>query len=284
MAWMSFARPHIPLTPSEPYASMYDPRSIHLPPFGDAESPVWRELREAQGNGTFDEPELRRKVAAYLGCASQLDAAIGMVLRELEERAELDNTIIVYSADHGDYAGEHGLHQKTHGIRARSICAIPLLIRFPSRVTAGRTCEEIAEAVDVFPTLCELSGGEAPLSVQGRSLLPLLGDDPRPVREDALTENMYRKSIATKRFRYVACAENEEDELYDQIDDPWEQRNLIHGSEHRGIIRDMQKRLHARLVSARRPITAFRGMWIGHRYDESGLLDPTSLGDLRPYD
>ncbi len=283
MAWMSFARPHQPHTPSEPYASLYDPESITLPPVGENESAVWAEQRDAQGGGEFDPQSLRRRVAAYLGCLAQMNAALGLVLEELDNRGELDNTIIVYSADHGDHAGEHGLYEKKHGIRARSICGIPLIIRYPGAVRPATVTDEVAEAVDVFPTMCDLAGLQAPSCVQGTSLVPLFGEHPRSVREDALTENMFRKSIATTQYRYVYAHEGE-DELYDQAADPCENTNLVRSPEHRQVLQDMRARLMARLVHARRPVTAFRGGWINHRYDENGRLDPASLKTLSPYD
>ncbi len=277
MAWVSFARPHQPYTPSEPYASMYDPAAITLPPTGDGESPGWAEYRK-------DEKTLRHNVAAYLGSISQVDAAVGLILDELEARGELDNTIIVYSADHGDHAGEHGLFEKKHGIRSRSICRIPMIVRYPEKVVCGRVSEEVVEAVDVFPTFCDLAELPVPRSVQGRSMLPLLGDKPEPIRTEAFTENMYRKSIATKEYRFVACVDDESDELYDQRADPWEQTNLIDDPAHRDVAERLGRRLRQRLAEARRPIAAFRGGWLRHRYDENGLQDPDAIRERSPYD
>ncbi len=284
MAWMTFARPHQPYTPSEPYASMYDPSALHLPPVGEGESPALRAVRNVQKYGPFDEQTLRHHVAAYLGCVSQVDAAIGMMLDDLANRGQIDNTIIVYAADHGDHAGEHGMYEKKAGISARSICRTPMIVRFPPAVRANWTCQEVVESVDVLPTLCDLAGIAAPSSVQGRSMTPLLGDDPRPIRDDALTENLHRKALATKQFRYVANLEGQADELYDVQADPWEQRNLIDDPHHAETARRLGRRLRQRLVEARRPVTAFRGGWHGHRYDTDGRLDPDSLGPASPYD
>ncbi len=284
MAWMSFARPHQPYTPSEPYASMYDPAAIHLPPTAETESAALRACRSSKKYGPFDEATLRHNVAAYLGCVSQVDGAIGLVLEALAERGQMDNTIIVYAADHGDHAGEHGMYEKKAGISARSICRTPLIVRYPSKVPAGRVREEIVESVDVLPTLCELAGLEAPSSVQGQSMLGLLGDEPQPIRPDALTENRLRKSLATPRYRYVANIGDEPDELYDLADDPWELRNRIDDPALADVARQLARRLRERLAEARRPVTAFRGGWLNHRHDEDGRLHPDSVRNLTPYD
>ncbi len=278
MAWVSFARPHQPYTPSEPFASMYSAEDIHLPATSECGSPALRPPND------LDEAKLRQRVSSYLGCVSQVDAAIGLVYDELERRGELDRTIIVYASDHGDHAGEHGRYEKKSGISARSICRVPMIVRFPPRVVAGAVRDQVVEAVDLFPTLCELAGLPIPKAVQGRSMLPLLGDEPRAIREDALTENMYRKALATQRYRYVANLDGESDELYDVQEDPWELQNLVDNADYCELVAELQRRLLRRLAEARRPITAFRGLWLGHRYDEGGRLDPESLGDRLPYD
>jgi len=184
MGWISFARPHGPYTPSMPYAAMYPPESLSLPPVSENEKQELKELRSHH-----DEHFVRKNLSAYLGLVTQVDYGIGMILKELEVRGELDNTIIIYSADHGDYAGEHGLVEKTGGISYRAITRIPMIVRLPDKRFAGSVTDEIVEAVDVFPTLCELAGVEIPNTVQGKSFTPLLSENPAPIRSNALTEN-----------------------------------------------------------------------------------------------
>ncbi|MFW6287061.1 MAG: sulfatase, partial [Candidatus Sumerlaeota bacterium] len=273
MAWVSFARPHQPYTPSEPFASMYDPEKIELPPVSETESPALRAQRQKRNVGSPEgESELRHFVASYLGVISQTDAGIGLILDELENSGHLDNTIIVYAADHGDHGGEHGLFEKKAGISARSITRTPLIVRYPKRVVSGAVREQVVEAVDVFPTLCELAGLQIPKALQGRSMVPLLGDHPEAIRRDALTENRLRKAIATGQYRFVANLEGESDELYDTLNDPFELKNLIDDPDCAEVSRDLQRRLLRRLAEASRPVTAFRGGWLGHRYDENNRL------------
>jgi len=286
MAWVSFARPHSPITPSDPYASMYAPESITLPenaiPAMRGDQP--HRIRKLPGNAPLpDEKRLRKVLSAYLGLVSQVDYGIGLVLKELEQRGELDNTIIVFANDHGDYAGEFGLWSKIGGISTRAITRVVMMVRFPETVRVAQVCDEIVETVDLFPTLCELAGLEIPDHVQGRSLVPLLAEEPQPIRESALTENARRKALATKRWRFVANIGDQEDELYDQVDDPWELHNCVGKPEYAEIVHQMERKLLERLAYAQRPVTAVTHTW-RHEYDRDGRVKPHLLDRKDPYD
>ena len=209
-------------------------------------------------------------VAAYMGLVGQVDYGIGLILDELENQGLLEDTIIVFSADHGDYAGEHGLWSKIGGISSRAITRIPMLLSFPGDVPSGRVSEEMVESVDLFPTLCDLAGLPKPDHLQGLSMFPLLTDDPQPMRESALTENAYSKALAMKEWRYIANAGDRPDELYDQINDPWEMNNLINDPKYTGVAQRFLRELLARVAYARRPVTLFdKGGW-QHKYDRDG--------------
>ncbi len=263
MAWVSVPRPHSPITPSEPFASMYKPENLTLPPSADPEQwtnkAEWSRLPSHRTEAP-KENDLRNILSKYFGLVSQTDWGIGQILDELEARSELENTIVVFTTDRGDYAGEFGLWSKIGGIRSRAITRIPIFISYPGHVKAGTVYAEMAESIDVFPTLCELAGLPISDHVQGASLLPLLGDNPRPVREDALTENAYRKALATKRWRYMVNIGEQKDELYDLENDPWELHNLIDDPACAEVASRLQRRLLHRAIEARKPITHFDGM------------------------
>ncbi|MFW6059935.1 MAG: sulfatase [Phycisphaeraceae bacterium] len=276
LAWVSFARPHQPWTASEPFASMYPPESMTLPPGVDDDARAHRDQRP-------DEPRLRRLLSQYLGLVSQVDHAIGQILAELEARGELENTIIVYTSDHGDYAGEHGRMEKRGGISHGAICRIPMIVRYPAAVRGDAVCDAPVEAVDLFPTLCELAGLASPNHAQGMSFAgPLRGDD-QPRRDHALTENPYRKALATERWRYVANLDDQRDELYDQREDPWERRNLIDSPEHQDIRAQLARTLLDRVARARRPVTTINGGWHRHAYDRDGRIDLGRCGPVNAY-
>ncbi len=277
-AWVSFSRPHSPLTASEPFASMYPPGNFDLPPSASPEA-IARQpdrIRKVPHHERApDREDVEKMVAAYMGLVGQVDYGIGLILDELENQGLLEDTIIVFSADHGDYAGEHGLWSKIGGISSRAITRIPMLLSFPGDVPSGRVSEEMVESVDLFPTLCDLAGLPKPDHLQGLSMFPLLTDDPQPMRESALTENAYSKALAMKEWRYIANAGDRPDELYDQINDPWEMNNLINDPKYADVTQRLLRELLSRVAYARRPVTLFdEGSW-RHRYDQDGrTLDP----------
>jgi len=278
LAWVSFHRPHQPYTPSEPFASRITPDSVKLPPVSNDETPKIVERREKLGNET-----LRRELSSYLNLICQVDHAIGSVIEALEERGLLDDTIVVYACDHGEFAGEHGLMEKRDGISYRAITRVPLIVRYPKGVVRGKVSEALVESVDLFPTLCSLAGLPTPSTTQGHDLSGLLGceeaDPVNALRSHALTENCYRKALTDGRHRLVANLEDERDELYDLKEDPWELRNLIDEASYSSVAADMQRQLVRHLVRARRPITGFSGSWSeDFGGDEDGRLDVGALG------
>ncbi|MBP1960819.1 sulfatase family protein [Paenibacillus aceris] len=279
LAWISFSRPHQPYTPSEPFASMYPAESITLPPVSDGEKSAVLEKREG-----ISEYKLRRMVSAYLGLVSQVDDAVGKIISHLEKQGVLENTIVIYASDHGDYAGEHGLFEKKGGISYRAITRVPLIVRLPRglpQADQGSVFEEMIESVDLFPTLCELAGIEPPNTVQGRSFAGLVAGEEsyRHEHQSALTENTYNKSLATNAYRYVAnLPGTQEDELYNLEEDPWELKNLINEPAYSEIANRMLRELLDRVVKASKPIISTGGGWHDHAYDLDGRIDLTRSG------
>jgi len=277
LAWVSFHRPHQPYKPSEPFASQITPDSVKLPPVSDDETPKIIRRRKELGEGA-----LREQLSSYLCLVNQVDHAIGTILVELEKRDLLDNTIIVYASDHGEFAGEHGLMEKKDGISYRAITRVPLIVRYPASVVQNKVSGALVESVDIFPTLCALAGLPVPAMTQGCDLAGLLeSDDPDPadaVKSCALTENCYRKALTDGRYRFVANLEDERDELYDLQEDPWELKNVIDDAPYADIAASMQRALLRRLAKVRRPITGFSGSWqADFAADEDGRVDVRSL-------
>lgn len=277
-AWVSFSRPHQPYTPSEPFASMYHPNALELPPISENEKESVKAQRKS-----IDENELRHILSAYFGLVSQVDHAIGVIIDELQRLGELDNTIILYTSDHGDYAGEHGLYEKKGGISYRAITRIPLIVRLPDHQCSVNVSEALVESVDVFPTLCELSGLSIPNSVQGISFAEIINGAVSTIRKNTYTENIWRKALATQDWRYIANYGDEVDELYNLKDDPWELHNLIDDPEYIDVSNKMLRDLFERTVQAKKPITSFNGGWHDHKLDRDGRLNFNEVGDLNEY-
>jgi len=236
---MSFQRPHAPIAPAKEFFEMYDPEKLTLP----ASSVDWLErrfagkpsqLRDVLLRGcnyplASDEKTLRRCLASYYGLISAIDREIGRVLDFLEKRGELENTIVFYTADHGDFAGEHGLFHKNFGLY-ESIQKIPFLLKWPGG-PKGVKCESIVESVDLYPSLCELCGVPVPAGREGVSLLKAAsGESPKEAAycewENFGPVPAKLSSIRTRDFRLVFYSDSLDGELYDRRRDPGEIDNL----------------------------------------------------------
>jgi len=268
-SWVSFARPHKPFTPSKEFYDMYNEDEITLAPISDTETDSVIKIRK-----DYDEKQLRKEYRAYLALVSQVDYGIGQIIELLKERKILDNTIIVYTADHGDYASEHGLMEKKNGISFSAITKIPLIIFDPTKTNTGER-KQIVQSIDLFPTLCEMIGVEIPDTIQGKSMVDLMVNKNSQFRDYALTENLYRKAIATKEFRFITNIQGE-DELYDIVNDPHELQNLINDKKYLDIIAKLQRKMIDAIVRTNYPVTIFEGFW----YPKSNSDNKADLKEL----
>jgi arylsulfatase A-like enzyme len=273
-AHASLPRPHQCTAPSEPFWSLYASRSLTLPPNASydmsrkaphlqAAANYWR-----KGNWTLFEPRTfeagrLRKLHGYLGAVSQVDHAVGAILNFLRKNDLEASTIVIYSADHGDYACEHGIMEKAPGICADAITRIPFLWRWPGHFKAGHAAPELVESVDLSTTLCALAGIEPLETSDGKNLSHLLQGETGDVRTVAVTEFAWSKSVRQGKFRLVYYPPDmfrEEypqgfGELYDLEADPWEMRNLYFEPEYKCVVRDVERDLLHWLVTTSRPAT-----------------------------
>lgn len=182
--WVSFPEPHNPYQVPSPYFEMFAedevPERLAGPEARVHKGPMFRwlgDLFEVKRPG-FDE-QWRRYRANYYGMLRLIDDQMARLLSHLGDR--LENTLVVFVSDHGDFVGEYGLQRKGAGM-PEVLMRIPMQITGPG-VRAGQVLEEPVSLVDVLPTLCELVGAPVPEGVQGRSLAPLLQGDPAPPGE-----------------------------------------------------------------------------------------------------
>ena len=247
---MSFQRPHGPITPAREHFDRYDPDTLTLP----ANARDWLENR-FEGKPGFmverlrrgcryplaaDESALRRVLASYYALISCIDDEIGRVLDQLEQTGDLDNTIVFYTADHGDFAGEHGLFHKNFGIYD-SIHRIPFLLNWPGG-PEGVGCEEIVESVDWYPTVCALCGVPVPDGREGSNLLPVVGGE-AAWKEAAFCEWGHCSAVRTAHHRLVFYRDSGEGELYDHRDDPGEAANRWSDPDYQSVKVELLQRL-----------------------------------------
>lgn len=269
-----FQKPHQPYRPSPEFWDLYNEEKIQMPPNADYEMELKapnliNTVKEFRDNEwTLFEPKTyeagrRRKLRGYLGNVSQVDHTVGQFLDFLKESGLDENTIIIYTSDHGDFACEHGAIEKAPGICADAITRVPFIWRWPKKFKNGHVATEIVESVDLANTLCSLCSIEEMETADGYDLSPLLAGNSKQVHSLGVTEFPWSRSIRKDNFRLVTYpkqmfAKDYPDgfgELYDLESDPWEMKNLYFDPEYQDIVHSIQKEFLDWLVVTTRPVT-----------------------------
>jgi arylsulfatase len=187
--WLSFPDPHTPYQAAEPYASMYDPDDIPLPPVDDLSTKPERQVVASTMDAVDRTPpeHLRAMRAIHYGMTNAIDDGIAKVLARLDEMDLTDETLIVFTADHGDSMGSHGMFQKQNCFYD-SVTRVPLLMAGPGLAAPPRT-NNLVSLLDLMPTVLDLVGIEAPAGVEGRSLAPMLRGEPQEPAEYVVIES-----------------------------------------------------------------------------------------------
>jgi arylsulfatase A-like enzyme len=205
---LSYIKPHWPYVAPAPYNDMYGPDDM-IPVVRSEEEradphPVYRAFMESRVSRSFSRDEVRREVVpVYMGLIKQIDDQIGALFRFLEQRALFDNTLIVFTSDHGDYLGDHWLGEKE--LFHEPSVKIPLVIYSPEAGAArGAVCDELVESIDLAPTFLEAIGADPAQQshrLEGRSLMPFLrGEMPARWRRFVISEYDYSMNPASAQF------------------------------------------------------------------------------------
>ena len=244
-----FVRPHLPFCAPKKYWDLYDPTLLPMPEIESApvdapgvagkkggEITAYKPVPEDKDEA-FSQDLKRQLIHGYYASASFVDAQIGKVLKGLQELGLADNTIVVLWGDHGFHLGDLGIWTKHTNYEQAT--RIPILIRAPGVTTPGASTRQLAESVDIYPTVAELAGLPAPKGPQpidGVSLVPVLKDSEARVRDHAYhvypRGKVLGRAIRDERYRMVewkvpgAPAESAEIELYDYQDGSVETRNI----------------------------------------------------------
>ncbi|MGF9662395.1 sulfatase-like hydrolase/transferase [Arthrobacter crystallopoietes] len=245
--FVSFPDPHHPFSPPDGYADLYSPDEVQMP-IGfwqdHAKSPPHiQHMFEHRGEPnedptmTFaaDETQFRQALAAQYGLITLMDEQIGRILAALEENRLAEDTIIIFTSDHGDLFGDHGLMLK-HFSHYRAVTNVPLTIKVPGK-PAG-TSDALVSTADLAPTLLELTGTRHYRGIQGVSLVPLLEGEEASVRDALIIEedqpfglpglpgSVRTRSVLTKGGRLTRYFGTDISELYDHVTDREELNNV----------------------------------------------------------
>ena len=247
-------KPHLPFNAPKKYWDMYPLEKIDLADNAfrakdapDAAFHGWHELRGYFGMPKKEEmpDDLARKlIQGYYACASYADAQIGRLLDMLEELNLKDNTIVVLLGDHGWNLGEHTLWAK-HCSFNTSLRA-PIIISVPG-MTKNRTSDSLTEFIDIFPTLCDLTGLKKPVQLQGKSLMPALKNHEIHIKDAAFSRYHDADSIRTDRYLYTEWTDDDGKcyarMLYDHQNDPDENVNIAEHPDMAKLVNKLKKKL-----------------------------------------
>ncbi|HEX9889392.1 MAG TPA: sulfatase-like hydrolase/transferase [Nitriliruptorales bacterium] len=263
------SEPHLPNLPPEPHASMYPPESIEpWPSWGDmlADKPaIQAQQRRTWGVDGWTWRDWAPVVSRYLGEITLMDAQVGRILGALDDLHLADDTMVVYTTDHGDLCGGHGMMDK-HYVMYDDVVRVPLIVRWPGRAAPGIVSDAfVTHGIDLAATFCEAAGVPIPDTFAGLSLVPLLEGEVSNGRSDMLSAyhgcqfGLYsQRMVRDRRFKYIWNA-TAEDELYDLDADRGELTNLARHRDHRDEAERLRTRLAEWLRQERDPLYAWAG-------------------------
>ncbi len=274
--WASFHDPHPPYLAPEPWASQYRPEDMSpgrleegeldlLPPhfrMTQERNPDFSAYREGFGahgmhSHLQDEDELKRDMAVYYGMISFMDRWIGRILEALDRLGLAENTLVVFTTDHGHFLGQHGLTAKGP-FHFEDMLRLPMLVRYPAMVPAGRRTRALQSHVDLAPTFLSAAGAEPPGRMQGVNQLPCWSGEVERVRDHVIVENRFEptrvhlRTYVNDRYKITVYRGHSYGEMFDLEADPEERRNLWDDPAHAELKAELLHRM-AQAELAREP-------------------------------
>ncbi len=260
--WSSFFDPHPPYVVPEPWASMYDPDDMEIgrpcageltamprhhrltqevePDFTDWDEPGGRGVHGFHSH-LHDEASLQHCMALYYGMISLMDANIGRILDTLDRYGLTENTLVVFSSDHGHFLGHHGLIAKGP-FHYEDLIRVPMIVRQPGTVPAGQTSAALQSLVDLPQTFLAAAGAASPPVMQGVNQWSVWQGQDESARTWALVENRHNpttvhlRTLVTPRYKLTLYRSTSTGELFDLEQDPGETCNLFHEPDHTGTL------------------------------------------------
>lgn len=236
-----FYSPHSPWVAPQEFLDRFNPAAFSLPTFPP-------EVEAQRSSNSFSDAELRAARHGYYAMISEVDHHVGRILEHLDRCGLREETIVIFTSDHGEWLGEHLRYGKGYPA-PDCVSRVPLLVRWPERIRApGRTIEQIVEAVDVVPTLLEWAGIQRPPFLGGH----VLPEDNTSEAAAALTEGAGWKAWRTSQFRYVVHHDGRE-LLFDLTCDPGEYYDVAADPAYSATLADLRHQLLQRLLVLERP-------------------------------
>lgn len=272
--WMPLIFPHLPFEVESPWYERYRGASVkpRINHDGSGKPAFHEAIRRQYGTERLSEDEWQEITRVYYGMVSRVDDQLGRVIEKLNETEQLDNTIVIFLTDHGEYLGDFSLVEKWPSGMDRCLVQNPLIFAGPG-IAEGRVANTFAEMVDILPTLLELANIESAHTHFGQSLAPALSDPSTMLREECFSEGGFDardahlfetsegpyknktdlehnepkivgKAISLRDSDYTYVYRlYEDDELYDRSADLDETINLIHAGDKSDIANAMRARV-----------------------------------------
>ncbi len=249
-------RPHLPFVAPKKYFDMYPLEDIEVPevPAGYLDTvpeAVRSRFSRKPYEAVISKENAKRAIQGFYASVSFADAQLGIVLDALDDTGLADNTVVVFTSDHGYHLGEHGLWMK--GTLFENSARVPLIFAGLGIEAKGSKTDALAEMIDIYPTLAELAGVPAPGYLSGVSLVPALSDPSATLRDSALTQLGSGYTVRTARYRYTRWGKGRSSanmELYDRESDPEEMVNLIRNPNYAETVKKMSALLDERIADA----------------------------------
>ena len=249
---VGYVKPHHPFDPPAPYSTMYDPDKLTLLPDFTAENlPV----DYARNPGYFDmktltEPALRKAMALYYGCITEIDDGVGRLVAALKEAGLYENTMIIYTSDHGEFLGCHHMLLKGNHLY-EPLAKIPLIIKYPENTHAGIVDEGLSENIDLAPTILRVANAQIPYEM---SKIYLNEGVSRPFAFSegdygaGKSDRCFHYMIRDERFKLILTGSFEKGLLFDLQKDPNELDNLFDHPAHAAVRAHLSKELASYLI------------------------------------
>jgi choline-sulfatase len=251
---VGMVRPHVPFVAPKSYFEPYPFIKSILPEKIEGD---WDDIPErginyvTSVNGQMSIEQQQKAVAAYYASVSFMDAQVGKVLKTLKDEGLEDNTIVIFTSDHGFHLGEHDFWMKVslHEESAK----IPLIIKVPGKKPA--ICNSIVELIDLYPTIAELAGLKYSEYLQGKSIVETLDNPKHEVRDMAFSVSQGGRTflLRTDKWAYIQYDEDAKSgmELFDMENDPKQYTNLAPNAEYSKIVGEFQQKLRDKLTEVR---------------------------------
>lgn len=253
---VGLVRPHVPFVAPKQYFEDYPHQHMVLPPMVEND---WDDIPEkginyvTSVNGKMSEEQEKKAVAGYYASVSFMDAQVGKILQILEEEGLEDNTIVIFTSDHGFHLGEHRFWMKV-SLHEESV-RVPLIIKVPGKKPG--VCHSFAELVDLYPTVAELAGLKVSPHIQGKSLVGTLTNPASKVRDFAFVISVRNNNksflIRNEKWAYIQYDEDAASgmELFDMEYDSKQYNNLAYNPNFKHIVAELQNQLKKKLEEVR---------------------------------